>query len=150
MKYRCNGCGLDCTISLPAGSIPVLCPVNADNTPCWSKANEKPRDGRMSALQVERMRDAKARPVTAIDEHGQRTRFKSITEASATLGINTGGIARALRNNGYRAGGYGWVYVGRTEDETRLFIAAQNGLEEYISVLMEVDPERYASAMGGE
>lgn len=147
MKYRCTSCGMTCTISLPKGSIPVLCPVDATKTPTWESASSVPRDNRMSIAQVERMRDAKAKPVVAIDEHGDRTRFKSISEAATTLGVNSGGIARALKNTGYRAGGYGWMYVGRTKDETELFIAAQNGLEEYLTVLERVDPERYAIIM---
>lgn len=148
MKYRCTGCGMACTMSLPKGSIPTLCPVNTTNTAIWNPASSTPKDDkRMTRIQVERMRDAKVKPVVAVDEHGGRTRFKSISEASATLGINSGGIARALKNNGYRAGGYGWAYVGRTKEETALFIAAQDGLEEYIRVLKEVDPERYAIIM---
>lgn len=149
MKYRCTGCGMTCTISLPKGSIPTICPVDATNTAVWSPVTSTPRnDNRMSRIQIERMRDAKAKPVVAVDEHGGRTRFRSISEASATLGINSGGIARALKNNGYRAGGYGWAYVGRTKEETMLFIAAQDGLEEYIRVLKETDPERYNDIMG--
>lgn len=148
MKYRCTNCGMTCTISLPKGSIPVLCPVDATKSATWEVASSVPRnDNRMSRAQIERMRDAKAKPVVAIDDHGVRTRFRSISDAATILGINSGGIARALKNNGYRAGGYGWAYVGRTQDETRLFIAAQNGLEEYLSVLKEVEPERYAIIM---
>lgn len=151
MKYRCTGCGMACTMSLPKGSTPVLCPVDTEKTAVWCRVSSAPRnDNRMSRVQVERMRDSKTKPVVAVDEHGGRIRFKSITEASTTLGINSGGIARALKNNGYRAGGYGWMYVGRTKDETRLFIAAQNGLEEYLDVLADVDIERYRKIMEDE
>lgn len=149
MKYRCLGCGMNCTVSVPKNTEPTICPVSAENTAVWKPATNTPRgaDKRMNPAQVERMRDARIKPVVATDERGERTRYKSITEAANALGVNTGGIARALKNPGYRAGGYSWAYVGRTQDETRLFIAAQNGLEEYLSVLKETDPERYNDIM---
>lgn len=149
MKYRCIGCGMKCTVTVTKGLVPTIC-VTGNDTADWRLAESVRKDDRMNPVHIERMRDARIKPVVAVDPYGERMRFKSITEASATLGINTGGIARALKNPGYRAGGYGWQYVGRTQDETRLYIAAQEGLEEYMTTLMEIDPERYATLTGGE
>ena len=95
--------------------------------------------------------DAKMKPVVAIDRMGGRTRFRSISEAARTLGVNKGSITRALRDSRTRsAGGYFWEYVGRTEEETELFIAAQLGTEKYLDALKENDPERYKHLVGDD
>lgn len=149
MKYRCIGCSLNCTVSMPKGSTPKFCMVFQDQTTNWRPASEVPKDNRMNKLRVAMSNDAKMRPVVAIDRMGGRTRFKSISEAARTLNVNKGNIARALNNSRTRsAGGYFWEYVGRTKEETALFIAAQLGTEKYIDTLKEVDPERYQQLVG--
>ena len=144
MKYRCIGCSLNCTVSMPKGSIPKFCMVFQDQIADWKPASEVPKDNRMNKLRVAMSNDAKMKPVVAIDGMGGRTRFRSISEAARTLNVNKGSITRALKDSRTRsAGGYFWQYVGRTKEETALFIAAQLGTEKYIDALKEVDPERY-------
>ena len=151
MKYRCIGCTLNCTASMPKGSIPKFCTVFQDQTADWKLASEVPKDNRMNKLRVAMSNDAKMRPVVAIDRMGGRTRFRSISEAARTLNVNKGSITRALKDSRTRsAGGYFWEYVGRTKEETALFIAAQLGTEKYLDALKEVDPERYQQLVGGE
>ena len=151
MKYRCIGCSANCSMSLPKNTIPKTCPVFQDQTADWKLASEVPKDNRMNKLRVSMSNDAKMRPVVAIDRMGGRTRFRSISEAARTLNVNKGNIARALNNSRTRsAGGYFWEYVGRTKEETTLFIAAQLGTEKYLDALKEVDPERYQQLVGGE
>ena len=137
-------------MSLPKNTVPKVCPVMPDElTADWRPALEAPKDNRMNKLRVAMSNDAKMRPVVAIDGMGGRTRFRSISEAARTLNINKGNIARALNNSRTRsAGGYFWEYVGRTKEETELFIAAQNGTEAYITALKHVDPERYNELVG--
>lgn len=150
MKYRCIGCSANCSMSLPKNTIPKICPVFRDQIANWKPASEVPKDNRMNKLRVAMSNDAKMRPVVAIDRMGGRTRFRSISEAARTLNVNKGNIARALNNSRTRsAGGYFWEYVGRTKEETALFIAAQLGTEKYIDTLKEVDPERYQQLVGG-
>ena len=149
MKYRCIGCSLNCTVSMPKGSTPKFCMIFQDQTADWKLASEVPKDNRMNKLRVAMSNDAKMRPVVAIDRMGGRTRFRSISEAARTLNVNKGSITRALKDSRTRsAGGYFWEYVGRTKEETALFIAAQLGTEKYIDALKEVDPERYQQLVG--
>lgn len=149
MRYRCIGCSVNCTASMPKGSTPKFCMVFQDQTADWKPASEVPKDNRMNKLRVAMSNDAKMKPVVAIDRMGGRTRFRSISEAARTLNVNKGNIARALNNSRTRsAGGYFWQYVGRTKEETTLFIAAQLGTEKYIDALKEVDPERYQQLVG--
>ena len=151
MRYRCIGCSVNCTASMPKNTIPKLCLVFPYQTANWRLASEAPKDNRMNKLRVAMSNDAKMRPVVAIDGMGGRTRFRSISEAARTLNINKGNISRALTNSRTRsAGGYFWQYVGRTKEETALFIAAQIGTEAYITALKENDPERYNELVGGE
>ena len=152
MRYRCVGCSIHCTMSVPKNSMPKICPVRPDElTAVWKPASEVPKDNRMNKLLVAMSNDAKMKPVVAIDGMGGITRFRSISEAARTLGVNKGSITRALRDSHTRsAGGYFWQYVGRTKEETELFIAAQLGTEKYLDALKEVDPERYDSLIGGE
>ena len=151
MKYRCIGCSANGSMALPKNTIPKTCPVFQDHTSDWKPASEVPKDNRMNKLRVAMSNDAKMRPVVAIDRMGGRTRFRSISEAARTLNVNKGNIARALNNSRTRsAGGYFWEYVGRTKEETALFIAAQLGTEKYIDTLKEVDYERYQQLVGGE
>ena len=149
MKYRCIGCSANCSMSLPKNTTPKTCPVFQDHTADWKPASEVPKDNRMNKLRVAMSNDAKMRPVVAIDRMGGRTRFRSISEAARTLNVNKGSITRALKDSRTRsAGGYFWEYVGRTKEETTLFIAAQLGTEKYIDALKEVDPERYQQLVG--
>ena len=149
MRYRCIGCSVNCTASMPKGSTPKFCMVFPDQKADWKLASEVPKDNRMNKLRVAMSNDAKMKPVVAIDGMGGRTRFRSISEAARTLNVNKGNIARALNNSRTRsAGGYFWQYVGRTKEETALFIAAQLGTEKYIDTLKEVDPERYQQLVG--
>ena len=152
MRYRCIGCTVNCTVSTPKGLTPKICPMRPDElTADWKPASEIPKDNRMNKLLVAMSNDAKMKPVVAIDCMGGRTRFRSISEAARTLNINKGNIARALTNSRTRsAGGYFWQYVGRTKEETELFIAAQLGTEKYLDALKKVDPERYDSLIGGD
>ena len=151
MRYRCIGCSVNCTASMPKGSTPKFCMVFPDQKADWKLASEVPKDNRMNKLRVAMSNDAKMKPVVAIDGMGGRTRFRSISEAARTLNVNKGNIARALNNSRTRsAGGYFWQYVGRTKEETALFIAAQLGTEKYIDALKEVDYERYQQLVGGE
>ena len=152
MKYRCVGCCVNCTISLPKNTIPKSCVVYPDElTAVWKPASEIPKDNRMNKLLVAMSNDAKMKPVVAIDGMGGRTRFRSISEAARTLGVNKGSITRALRDSRTRsAGGYFWEYVGRTKEETALYIAAQMGTEAYVNALKENDPERYKHLVGDD
>ena len=152
MKYRCVGCSVNCTISLPKNTIPKSCVVYPDGlTAVWKPASETPKDSRMNKLHIAMSNDAKMRPVAAIDGTGGRTRFRSISEAAKTLNINKGNIARALNSSRTRsAGGYFWEYVGRTKEETVLYIAAQMGTEAYVNALKENDPERYKHLVGDD
>ena len=152
MRYRCVGCTVNCTASTPKGLTPKVCIARPDElTADWKPASEIPKDNRMNKLLVAMSNDAKMKPVVAIDGMGGRTRFRSISEAARTLGVNKGSITRALRDSRTRsAGGYFWQYVGRTKEETELFIAAQLGTEKYLDALKEVDPERYDSLIGGD
>ena len=152
MKYRCVGCCVNCTISLPKNTIPKSCVVYPDElTAVWKPASEVPKDNRMNKLLVAMSNDAKMKPVVAIDGMGGRTRFRSISEAARTLGVNKGSITRALRDSRTRsAGGYFWEYVGRTKEETALYIAAQMGTEAYVNALKENDPERYKHLVGDD
>ena len=152
MKYRCIGCTVNCTVSTPKGSTPKVCVVRPDElTAVWKPASEVPKDNRMNKLLVAMSNDAKMKPVVAIDGMGGRTRFRSISEAARTLGVNKGSITRALRDSRTRsAGGYFWQYVGRTKEETELFIAAQLGTEKYLDALKENDPERHKHLVGDD
>ena len=152
MRYRCIGCTVHCTVSTPKGLTPKVCIARPDElTAVWKPASEIPKDNRMNKLLVAMSNDAKMKPVVAIDRMGGRTRFRSISEAARTLNVNKGSITRALKDSRTRsAGGYFWEYVGRTKEETALFIAAQLGTEKYIDALKEVDPERYQQLVGGE
>ena len=151
MKYRCIGCSLNCTVSMPKGSIPKFCMVFQDQTADWKPASEVPKDNRMNKLRVAMSNDAKMKPVVAIDRMGGRTRFRSISEAARTLNVNKGSITRALKDSRTRsAGGYFWEYVGRTKEETALYIAAQMGTEAYVNALKENDPERYKHLVGDD
>ena len=151
MKYRCIECSLNCTVSMPKGSTPKFCMVFQDQTADWKLASEVPKDNRMNKLRVAMSNDAKMRPVVAIDRMGGRTRFRSISEAARTLNVNKGSITRALKDSRTRsAGGYFWEYVGRTKEETALYIAAQMGTEAYVNALKENDPERYKHLVGDD
>ena len=151
MKYRCIGCSANCSMSLPKNTTPKTCPVFRDQIADWKLASEVPKDNRMNKLRVAMSNDAKMKPVVAIDGMGGRTRFRSISEAARTLGVNKGSITRALRDSRTRsAGGYFWEYVGRTKEETALYIAAQMGTEAYVNALKENDPERYKHLVGDD
>ena len=151
MKYRCVGCNANCSMSLPKNTIPKTCPVFQDQTADWKLASEVPKDNRMNKLRVAMSNDAKMKPVVAIDRIGGRTRFRSISEAARTLKVNKGSITRALKDSRTRsAGGYFWEYVGRTKEETALYIAAQMGTEAYVNALKENDPERYKHLVGDD
>lgn len=152
MRYRCIGCSVHCTVSTPKGLTPKVCIARPDElTAVWKPASEIPKDNRMNKLRVAMSNDAKMKPVVAIDGMGGRTRFRSISEAARTLGVNKGSITRALKDSRTRsAGGYFWEYVGRTKEETALFIAAQLGTEKYLDALKENDPERYKHLVGDD
>lgn len=152
MRYRCIGCSVHCTVSTPKGLTPKVCIARPDElTAVWKPASEIPKDNRMNKLLVAMSNDAKMKPVVAIDRMGGRTRFRSISEAARTLGVNKGSITRALKDSRTRsAGGYFWEYVGRTKEETALFIAAQLGTEKYLDALKENDPERYKHLVGDD
>lgn len=152
MRYRCIGCSVHCTVSTPKGLTPKVCIARPDElTAVWKPASEIPKDNRMNKLLVAMSNDAKMKPVVAIDRMGGRTRFRSISEAARTLGVNKGSITRALKDSRTRsAGGYFWEYVGRTKEETELFIAAQLGTEKYLDALKENDPERYKHLVGDD
>ena len=152
MKYRCVGCSVHCTVSTPKGLTPKVCIARPDElTAVWKPASEIPKDNRMNKLLVAMSNDAKMKPVVAIDRLGGRTRFRSISEAARTLNVNKGSITRALKDSRTRsAGGYFWEYVGRTKEETALFIAAQLGTEKYLDALKENDPERYKHLVGDD
>ena len=152
MKYRCVGCSVHCTVSTPKGLTPKVCIARPDElTAVWKPASEIPKDNRMNKLLVAMSNDAKMKPVVAIDRMGGRTRFRSISEAARTLNVNKGSITRALKDSRTRsAGGYFWEYVGRTKEETALFIAAQLGTEKYLDALKENDPERYKHLVGDD
>lgn len=152
MRYRCIGCSVHCTVSTPKGLTPKVCIARPDElTADWKPASEVPKDNRMNKLLVAMSNDAKMKPVVAIDYTGGRTRFRSISEAARTLGVNKGSITRALKDSRTRsAGGYFWEYVGRTKEETELFIAAQLGTEKYLDALKENDPERYKHLVGDD
>ena len=152
MRYRCIGCTVHCTVSTPKGLTPKVCIARPDElTAVWKPASEIPKDNRMNKLRVAMSNDAKMKPVVAIDRMGGRTRFRSISEAARTLKVNKGSITRALKDSRTRsAGGYFWEYVGRTEEETELFIAAQLGTEKYLDALKENDPERYKHLVGDD
>lgn len=152
MRYRCIGCSIHCTVSTPKGLTPKVCIARPDElTAVWKPASEIPKDNRMNKLLVAMSNDAKMKPVVAIDGMGGRTRFRSISEAARTLGVNKGSITRALKDSRTRsAGGYFWEYVGRTKEETALYIAAQMGTEAYVNALKENDPERYKHLVGDD
>ena len=152
MRYRCIGCSVHCTVSTPKGLTPKVCIARPDElTAVWKPASEIPKDNRMNKLLVAMSNDAKMTPVVAIDGTGGRTRFRSISEAARTLNVNKGSITRALKDSRTRsAGGYFWEYVGRTKEETELFIAAQLGTEKYLDALKENDPERYKHLVGDD
>lgn len=152
MRYRCIGCSVHCTVSTPKGLTPKVCIARPDElTAAWKPASEVPKDNRMNKLLVAMSNDAKMKPVVAIDGMGGRTRFRSISEAARTLNVNKGSITRALKDSRTRsAGGYFWEYVGRTKEETALYIAAQMGTEAYVNALKENDPERYKHLVGDD
>ena len=152
MRYRCIGCTVHCTVSTPKGLTPKVCIARPDElTAVWKPASEIPKDNRMNKLRVAMSNDAKMKPVVAIDRMGGRTRFRSISEAARTLKVNKGSITRALKDSRTRsAGGYFWEYVGRTKEETELYIAAQMGTEAYVNALKENDPERYKHLVGDD
>ena len=152
MRYRCIGCSVHCTVSTPKGLTPKVCIARPDElTAAWKPASEIPKDNRMNKLLVAMSNDAKMKPVVAIDRMGGRTRFRSISEAARTLKVNKGSITRALKDSRTRsAGGYFWEYVGRTKEETALYIAAQMGTEAYVNALKENDPERYKHLVGDD
>ena len=152
MRYRCIGCSVHCTVSTPKGLTPKVCIARPDElTAVWKPASEIPKDNRMNKLRVAMSNDAKMKPVVAIDRMGGRTRFRSISEAARTLKVNKGSITRALKDSRTRsAGGYFWEYVGRTKEETELYIAAQMGTEAYVNALKENDPERYKHLVGDD